>query len=61
MNEHNSILIRTGAMTRMEHALLNRISKSEADEWVQKAVARAGSNVVKVIAVPKRMVNFVVR
>ena len=34
---------------------------AQADEWVQKAVARAGSNVMKVIAVPNKLVNLIVK
>ena len=33
----------------------------QADEWVQKAVARVGTNVVKVIAVPNKLVNLIVK
>ena len=32
-----------------------------ADEWVQKAIARAGSNVLKTIAVPNKLVNLIVK
>ena len=31
------------------------------DEWVQKAVARAGTDVVKLIAVPNKLVNLIVK
>ena len=34
---------------------------AQADEWVQKAVARAGANVLKVIAVPNKLVNLIVK
>ena len=36
MNESAQSIARAGAMTRMEHALLNRISRTEATEWVKK-------------------------
>lgn len=36
LEDHRSKLLRTGAMTRMERALLNRISQSEVTEWVKK-------------------------
>ena len=34
---------------------------AQADEWVQKAVARAGGNVFKLIAVPNKLVNLIVK
>ena len=34
---------------------------AQADEWVQKAVARAGGNIFKVIAVPNKLVNLIVK
>ena len=34
---------------------------AQADEWVQKAVVRAGGNVFKVIAVPNKLVNLIVK
>ena len=34
---------------------------AQADEWVQKAIARAGTNVMKVIAVPNKLVNLIVK
>ena len=34
---------------------------AQADEWVQKAVARAGGEVRKVIAVPNKLVNLIVK
>ena len=34
---------------------------AQNDEWVQKAAARVGANVVKVIAVPNKLVNLIVR
>ena len=34
---------------------------AQADEWVQKAVARAGGSVFKVIAVPNKLVNLIVK
>ena len=34
---------------------------AQADEWVQKAVARVGTNVMKVIAVPNKLVNLIVK
>ncbi|MBR6118816.1 MAG: leucine--tRNA ligase [Oscillospiraceae bacterium] len=36
-------------------------SFAQADEWVQKAVARAGGEVRKVIAVPNKLVNLIVK
>ncbi len=36
-------------------------SFAQADEWVRKAVARAGGNVFKVIAVPNKLVNLIVK
>lgn len=36
LEDNRSKLMRTGAMTRMERALLNRISQSEVTEWVKK-------------------------
>ena len=36
MNEHTKSILRAGAMTRMERALLNRISHAEATEWVKR-------------------------
>ena len=33
----------------------------KADEWVQKAVARVGSNIVKTIVVPNKLVNLIVK
>lgn len=32
-----------------------------ADEWVQKAVSRAGTNIMKTIAVPNKLVNLIVK
>ena len=32
-----------------------------ADEWVQKAVARVGTNIVKTIVVPNKLVNLIVK
>ncbi len=34
---------------------------AQADEWVQKAVARVGTSVMKVIAVPNKLVNLIVK
>ena len=34
---------------------------AQADEWVQKAVVRAGGEVRKVIAVPNKLVNLIVK
>ncbi len=34
---------------------------AQDDEWVQKAVARAGGNIFKVIAVPNKLVNLIVK
>ena len=34
---------------------------AQADEWVQKAVARAGGSVFKLIAVPNKLVNLIVK
>ena len=34
---------------------------AQADEWVQKAVARAGGNIFKIIAVPNKLVNLIVK
>ncbi|MBQ6160638.1 MAG: leucine--tRNA ligase [Oscillospiraceae bacterium] len=34
---------------------------AQADEWVQKAVARAGSSILKTIAVPNKLVNLIVK
>ena len=34
---------------------------AQADEWVQKAVARAGGSIFKVIAVPNKLVNLIVK
>ena len=34
---------------------------AQADEWVRKAVARAGGSVLKVIAVPNKLVNLIVK
>ena len=34
---------------------------AQKDEWVQKAVARVGTNIVKVIAVPNKLVNLIVK
>ena len=34
---------------------------AQADEWVQKAIARVGTNVMKVIAVPNKLVNLIVK
>ena len=36
-------------------------SYAQNDEWVRKAVARAGGNVFKVIAVPNKLVNLIVK
>ncbi len=36
-------------------------SYAQNDEWVLKAVARAGGNVFKVIAVPNKLVNLIVK
>ena len=33
----------------------------KADEWVQKAIARAGTTVVKTITVPNKLVNLIVK
>ena len=34
---------------------------AQADEWVQKAVSRAGGSIFKVIAVPNKLVNLIVK
>lgn len=33
----------------------------KSDEWVQKAVARVGSSIVKTIVVPNKLVNLIVK
>ena len=36
MEDRKQALLRAGAMTRMERALLNRVSRSDATEWVKR-------------------------